>query len=70
MKYIFSISLTEDVAKALDEVPYGEKSAFVDKVLRAYFDMNPIEARAYSITKKRVKGEEKYPPQEITIDDL
>ena len=70
MKYIFSISLTKDVADALDEVPYGEKSAFVDKVLRAYFDMTPSDARAYSTEKKRVRGEEKYPAVEITIEDL
>ena len=62
--------MTKDVADALDEVPYGEKSAYVDKVLREHFDMNPSDARAYSTEKKRVKSEEKYPPLEITVDDL
>ena len=66
MTYIKCFSLSKEVIDALEQVPYGDKSAIVNDALLHYFELNPELLK----TRERVKGEEKYPPVEITVSDL
>ena len=70
MPIIRTVVLSLGVESELLKLPRGEISGYVDNVLREHFELNPIDARAFKPTKRRVRGEEKYPIQEITIDDL
>ena len=64
MPNVYTFSLSDDVRKALDEVPYGEKSALVDEALRAYFSLH---GGAEKEAKPRLK---RYPAEEITVEQL
>ena len=66
MPHIHSISVSKEVSDLLDKLYHGQKSRVCDEALRSYFDLNPD----LKVTRERKPTQEKYPPLEITIDDL
>ena len=66
MTYIKCFSLSKEVIDALEQVPYGDKSAIVNDALLHYFELNPDLIK----TRESRKTSETYPPQEITVKDL
>jgi hypothetical protein len=79
-----TFSIDEDVVELLDTVTRGHISETINEAIRQYFELNTAEKRAPSKespqktrpTSKRHRnidsrtGLERYPPEELTVNDL
>jgi hypothetical protein len=72
MVVIKTFSIAKDVEELLDGVPVGKKSEVINEALRRFFELEP---QIDDWSEKRKSGKkrpklERYPPREITVNDL
>lgn len=68
-----TFSIAKDVEEMLDSVPRGKKSEIINEALRLFFETeSPTEKRSQKRKSERkwTESEYRYPPVEISVDDL
>ena len=68
-----TFSIAKDVEEMLDSVPRGKKSEIVNEALRLFFETEYPTEKGFQKRKSernRVESEYRYPPRELSIDDL
>jgi len=68
-----TFSIAKDVEEMLDSVPRGKKSEIINEAVRYFFETeSPIEkgSQKRKSERKMAESEYRYPPVEISVDDL